>query len=182
MPTLFLLWLMHRSTDDKKPSTKPAPAPDSEKSELVMLFELLIVAALMVVVIALFIFLFYLFITALGQAEVNETGTAVTIDIDVSPFFDTVNNWLPILMALFAIPLGVSIAHQVVRLIGHSMRLAMETPPSSKKKSYEDEMSHAYDHKPAPAIVQQLPPKSGLSLSELMQDGEIPDSYLGGEQ
>lgn len=77
--------------------------------------------------------------------------------------------YMTVFLPLLAIVAGIAGAMVLSRFIIGSIVGAFTL---TEKKSYEDEMSH-YDEQEVEAI-QSLPDK--ISLSELVSDGEIPDS------
>lgn len=59
-----------------------------------------------------------LMLTVLMSMVAPSFASAVTLDVDVAPLFDNANIYLPIFMAIFAIPFGIAIAYALVKLIG----------------------------------------------------------------
>jgi hypothetical protein len=81
------------------------------------------------VYLALFVALMLTSAVAFAQTATPVPPTAVpapTLDLDVTPLFDSMNSYIPIFLAIFAIPGGIVIAIALVRMIINSVGNAIK--------------------------------------------------------
>ena len=45
----------------------------------------------------------------------------MSIDIDMAPFFDSMNTWIPTFLPIFAVGVGIAAAAAIVRMVGSSI-------------------------------------------------------------
>lgn len=65
-------------------------------------------------------------VDVLGSALQAQTAVPPDISIDVNPIFDNMEVYIPVFMAIFAIPAGIMIAIVLVKFIINAIRNAFE--------------------------------------------------------
>lgn len=65
-------------------------------------------------------------LAAMTAVSFAQTPEPPTINLDVGPLFDSMNNYIPVFLLIFAIPGGIAIAIAVVKMLINAVQNAFK--------------------------------------------------------